>query len=742
MPEAGLSEVSRVIKSAMGETAGTFRKAANDNNAVIGRITRDLSKMFAQQRAQMGALNENMEEVVHHSQQTSIKVDRLANIMSESISIQTQMLSSLTKIADEVRILDNSVGQLQNSTAGGANSVTGWLGRLLDVTNLMQAGIQAAQAGIGVMAGAASVGFGAGMIKQQYETETAARAGAAGGTGGGAPVTPGKEFESTAPRIIQDLQRDFPGMTKEDAAAIVGNLGQESGGFTKMKEGGGGPGRGWAQWTSQDRKEKFLANVQKHGGDLSNYEANYETLKAELKGSYASSVKAVMEAKGLEAKTKAFRGTFERPKAGMEHDDVRIGFAQKALGSSTPSAPEPQSPATPGMVSHGEPGMPGSGSHGGAGGHGGHAGIISGATEGKGITTAGGSPLTIAEQFVGKSEGNAQEELQQFIGKNHHPIDIKKTPWCAAFVNGVLGGAGMQGTGSDAARSFLGYGGTVWDRASGQGDLKQAQPGDIAVFNRNGQGHVGFVKSISGDSITIIGGNQSDKNSGGQVSVATRSINSPGSELLSIRRPGGGNVPTAKQQPGQPPQGSPSSAISGVGPTAGGGTSSGGGETSGSPDTSAAIQAMTGMSTGSIISAATSLAGMNLGGGMGNMMGVGAGSGSMLSMLGSNLGGVIPEQTAGDAQMLQSLSQTSESAEKLNKTAMVNEAQQQLNAEKAAQSAVEKSQEDVNAYNANRKEGFPVAFDYNHPDDHRWPDWVFNTQYRGYRDIQDPIKTG
>jgi hypothetical protein len=73
---------------------------------------------------------------------------------------------------------------------------------------------------------------------------------------------------------------------------------------------------------------------------------------------------------------------------------------------------------------------------------------------------------------------------------------------------------------------------------------------------------------------------------------------------------------------------------------------------------------------------------------------------------------------------------------------MVNEAQQQLNAEKAAQSAVEKSQEDVNAYNANRKEGFPVAFDYNHPDDHRWPDWVFNTQYRGYRDIQDPIKTG
>ncbi len=79
-----------------------------------------------------------------------------------------------------------------------------------------------------------------------------------------------------------------------------------------------------------------------------------------------------------------------------------------------------------------------------------------------------------------------------------------------------------------------------------------------------------FVKSISGDSITIIGGNQSDRNSGGQVSVSSRNINSPGSELLSIRRAGGGNVPTSKQQPGQQPQGSPSSATPGLGPNTGG----------------------------------------------------------------------------------------------------------------------------------------------------------------------------
>lgn len=156
--------------------------------------------------------------------------------------------------------------------------------------------------------------------------------------------------------------------------------------------------------------------------------------------------------------------------------------------------------------------------------------------------------LQSAEQFLGKSESNAQDQLQEFIGKYHTPINIRKTPWCAAFVNGVLGSQGYGGTGSNAAKSFLNYGGTVWNRANNQGDLSKAQPGDIAVFNRGGnQGHVGFIKSVSGDSVTIVGGNQSDDKSGGQVSVATRNINAPGNELLSIRRPSGESVKTAEQ---------------------------------------------------------------------------------------------------------------------------------------------------------------------------------------------------
>jgi hypothetical protein len=56
-----------------------------------------------------------------------------------------------------------------------------------------------------------------------------------------------------------------------------------------------------------------------------------------------------------------------------------------------------------------------------SGGHGGGHGIISGALEGSG---AKGSIIATAENFLGKSESNAKEELQKFIGQFHHPIDI------------------------------------------------------------------------------------------------------------------------------------------------------------------------------------------------------------------------------------------------------------------------------------------------------------------------------
>lgn len=80
-------------------------------------------------------------------------------------------------------------------------------------------------------------------------------------------------------------------------------------------------------------------------------------------------------------------------------------------------------------------------------------------------------------------------------------------PWCSAFVEWCLNQAGIEGTGSGLARSWLEFGSAV----------PAAEIGDIVVFKRGLQpwmGHVGFFLNIEEDYIYVLGGNQ-----GNEVSV-------------------------------------------------------------------------------------------------------------------------------------------------------------------------------------------------------------------------------
>jgi len=119
--------------------------------------------------------------------------------------------------------------------------------------------------------------------------------------------------------------------------------------------------------------------------------------------------------------------------------------------------------------------------------------------------------LEVAGQFVGMHEVRDNVALSEFIkragGVN---IDPKVTPWCAAFVNAVLGAGGIEGTGKLNARSFLNFG----------QETKQPKIGDIVVLSRgdpNGaQGHVGFFQGYDDKgNVLVLGGNQGDS-----VSVA------------------------------------------------------------------------------------------------------------------------------------------------------------------------------------------------------------------------------
>lgn len=111
--------------------------------------------------------------------------------------------------------------------------------------------------------------------------------------------------------------------------------------------------------------------------------------------------------------------------------------------------------------------------------------------------------ITQAEKYIGTKEIEGREhnpqviEWWKFIGEDY--VD-DETPWCAAYVGGILEEIEIRSTRSGWARSYRHWG-------------QECEPtlGAIAVFKRGDGGHVGFVMGVdaSGD-LMILGGNQSN----------------------------------------------------------------------------------------------------------------------------------------------------------------------------------------------------------------------------------------
>lgn len=80
-----------------------------------------------------------------------------------------------------------------------------------------------------------------------------------------------------------------------------------------------------------------------------------------------------------------------------------------------------------------------------------------------------------------------------------------ETPWCSAFVNWCITQAGLQGTDSAWARSWLNWG--------QEADWNNLIPGAVVVLQRGeNSGHVGFfVDTDAGGQIKLLGGNQGDR---------------------------------------------------------------------------------------------------------------------------------------------------------------------------------------------------------------------------------------
>jgi uncharacterized protein (TIGR02594 family) len=155
--------------------------------------------------------------------------------------------------------------------------------------------------------------------------------------------------------------------------------------------------------------------------------------------------------------------------------------------------------------------------------------------------------LDIAARAIGLNETDKKVALQDFMATGGMNLDPATRAWCADFVNATLSQAGMKGTGSGMARTFLEWGEGV----------DQPQRGDVAVFSRgdpNGPfGHVGFFEGYNPDgSIRVLGGNQGDA-----VSIA----NYGADQLLGFRRAPGQPQGNALAQGPAAPASAPQNAL-------------------------------------------------------------------------------------------------------------------------------------------------------------------------------------
>lgn len=111
----------------------------------------------------------------------------------------------------------------------------------------------------------------------------------------------------------------------------------------------------------------------------------------------------------------------------------------------------------------------------------------------------------LAGRQLGMNENEQRDALKKYMSDGGVGLDPAVTAWCAGYVNASLAQAGMQGTGSNMARSFMNWGTGVSD----------PRKGDLAVFSRGDPkgpyGHVGFFEGYDKDgNIIVLGGNQND----------------------------------------------------------------------------------------------------------------------------------------------------------------------------------------------------------------------------------------
>lgn len=127
--------------------------------------------------------------------------------------------------------------------------------------------------------------------------------------------------------LMSELQRDLS-LTDVQAAAILGNLAQETGNFTLLRQ-INGSAFGYSQWMGP-RQRAFLAYARDNGGKHS-LEANYGFLLHEIETQYPEMMGRIRSADTLEEASSIFMREFLRPSKTHANLPARLRYAEAYL---------------------------------------------------------------------------------------------------------------------------------------------------------------------------------------------------------------------------------------------------------------------------------------------------------------------------------------------------------------------------------------------------------------------------
>jgi uncharacterized protein (TIGR02594 family) len=142
--------------------------------------------------------------------------------------------------------------------------------------------------------------------------------------------------------------------------------------------------------------------------------------------------------------------------------------------------------------------------------------------------------MIIAEKEIGVKEVDGPANNQRVI-QYHATTTLKATedsvPWCASFVNWCVTQAGIKGTNSAAAKSWLGWGEPLVEPEEGcVCVIRQKHNGSDPTTGSASGYHVAFWVKESDGRVFLLGGNQGD-----QVKISSFGLG--GYEICGYRRP-------------------------------------------------------------------------------------------------------------------------------------------------------------------------------------------------------------